>query len=342
MKKIFLCATLLTVTTCTLTSFNKKSFSWELLELYENTTYSMAGLKQVEEYNPDNDIISLPSLNDKDLFECINDLSICRREEVRKQLYIYLTRGRNYIKNSIRRSNLYMDIIKEEFKKHPDIPDDIMLLPLLESGFNPHAVSRSNAVGLWQFIRSTSRILGLKNNWWIDERRNIEKSTRAAICHLKNLYGIFNSWELALAAYNCGSVNVKKAMRRTRTENFWELRKTGTLTTETNEYVSRFAALLLIYKNQKLFGIYDEIGSVDEIETQNIILLYPMNIYRISKVTGVPLRTIRKLNPELKRNITPPYYRRYNFRIPEIAIKQIKLKRNKLYVKRFTKNSITI
>ncbi|MDY6935702.1 MAG: lytic transglycosylase domain-containing protein [Spirochaetota bacterium] len=316
MKRIIISTTLATISFSALTCIDRKTLCWNLFNLFEDATYREEGLKKIIKYNPDEDTITLPTLNDKNFFESINDLSICRRKEVRTLLYIYLTKKRDHVKRAIRRSYLYIDIIKNEFDKYPSIPKDIMLLPLLESGFNPYAISRSRAVGLWQFIRPTSRRLGLKNDKWIDERRDIVKSTNAAIRHLRNLYWIFDSWELSLAAYNGGGGRVRRAINKTGINDFWKLKKTNTLKTETKEYVSRYAALMLIYKNQKLFGIHEEMKDIEKFDTESIVLKYPVNMRHVSKITGVPLATIRKLNPELIRNAIPPYYREYSFRVP--------------------------
>lgn len=316
--------------------FDKNLFSRSLFNLFMDKVYTEEGLERVVNFDPDNDILFLPELENKDFFQSVNDLSICRRREVRKFVYIYLTTGRNYVKRSIENSDSYLRVIEEIIKKN-DIPMDISLLPLLESGFNPYAVSRSKAVGLWQFIQGTSMRFGLKTDRWLDERRDIEKSTHAAIRHLKNLYNIFDNWELSLAAYNGGAGHVKRAMLKTGKECFWELRKTGRLCRETSEYVARFAALLLIYKNQEIFDIEDELNLIEIPETEKIVLEYPVNINRISKISGISARTLRKLNPQLKRNITPPYYKKYTLRLPAEAKERLKKNKKIIYRIKFTR-----
>ena len=301
----------------TLVALDTKSFCWNLLDLFTDTEFSEEGLQKAIEYEPNMDHFFLPTLEGKELFASIDDLSICRREEVRKFLYMYLTVGREYVKNSIYRSYMYVDIIEDILEEYPEVPEDIALLPLLESGFSPHAVSRSGAVGLWQFMYPTSRMLGLKVNSWVDERRDIEKSTRAAIRHLKNLYRIYGSWELALSAYNGGAGHVSRTMNRTGIEDFWKLTRSGELRNETSEYVARYAALVLIYKNRELFNIGHDLKPLPEMdETENMVLQYPVNIHSFSKISGVPVKTLKKLNPELKRNVTPPYTKKYTLRVP--------------------------
>ena len=316
MRKVVIFSILLAIPIALLLSFNQNPVCGKLFQLFEDTTFKAEGLKRIQEYNPDKDTLCIPPLENKGFFESIDDLSIFRRREVRKLVYIYLTSYREYVKRAIRRSFLYIDIIEEKLREYPEIPKEIALLPLLESGFNPYAVSKSRAVGLWQFISSTSKTLGLRNDRWIDERMDIEKSTKAAIYHLKNLYRIFKSWELTLAAYNGGGYHIKRAIHKTGINDFWKLQKSGVLKVETSEYVSRFAALILIFKNQKNCGIQKEIESIETVDTKSVVLKYPLNIQNISIITGIPLTTIRKFNPELKRNVIPPYYREYRFRIP--------------------------
>ncbi|HOO73028.1 MAG TPA: transglycosylase SLT domain-containing protein [Spirochaetota bacterium] len=320
----------------TVIGFNQNLFSWGLFNLFTDQSYTQEGLNAVEDFNPDKDILYLPQIGDKDIFESMDDLSICRKPEVRKFIFVYLTRGREYTIRSIERSYLYKDIISDIFKKEHDIPEEIALLPLLESGFNPHAVSRSRAVGLWQFVSNTSKPLGLKNDRWIDERKDIEKSTEAAIRHLRHLYAMFNSWELALSAYNGGAGHVARAIKKTGTKNIWELSKTGALSSETSEYLCRFIALVMIYKNQRLFDIYDEIMIPETHKTETFIVKYPIKIKELSLVSGVPEETIETYNPELNQSIIPPYYKNYSLRVPVEAKEKLRENEKELYRNKFS------
>ncbi|MCP4131406.1 MAG: transglycosylase SLT domain-containing protein [bacterium] len=317
-------------------------FSWGLFNLFSDTSFSEEGLQKSVDFDPDKDILYLPKLEGKKLFESVDDLSICRKKDVRKYIYIYLTTGRKFAIRSIERSYLYMGIIDDIFEKNSDIPKDIALLPLLESGFSPNAVSRSKAMGLWQFMKSTSKPLGLKRNKWVDERRDIEKSTNAAIRHLRHLHKSLGSWELALAAYNGGGGHVRRSMKKSGTSEIWSLIDSGAMKQEPSEYVPRYLALLLIYKNQSLFGIKDEISIPETFDTENITLEFPVNIKDVSKVCEVPLKTIKKFNPELNHHITPPYNKEYSLRLPAEVKDKFKLNKKKLYkykfkgVKRYT------
>ncbi len=316
--------------------FSDVSFSWRLFDILTSSGTTAETAKWISEFNPESDLLFLPPLGNKPFFDAVDDLSICRNGEVRKFIYLYLTAGRPYVTAAIGRSGPYVDMLREKVRECGGVPEDIALLPLLESGFNPMAVSRSNAVGLWQFLGGTSRMLGLRSDKWVDERRDLDKSTEAAVRHLKNLYSIFNCWDLTLAAYNGGAGYVKRAMLRTHRSSFCELQKAGVLRAETSEYVARYAALMVIYKNQELFGIADEVKMESSGEIERLVLEYPANIRTISEISGVPLETIRKLNPALKTNLTPPYVKNYVLRLPAEAKKILESGEAGLYAVKFS------
>jgi membrane-bound lytic murein transglycosylase D len=304
-------------TTMFLICFGQNLFSWELSNIFIELKLTEDEFKRTMGFNLDEDFIHLPAIGDKNIFKAAHDLSICRNEDVRKFIYVYLNKGRPYLKRSIEQSYLYLNTIEEILKENPDIPQEISLLPLLESGFNPHAVSKSKAVGLWQFMDATSKILGLKNDKWVDERRDVKKSTRAAIRHLRGLYKKFNSWELALAAYNGGCNYLSKSLNATNTQDLWTLRDTGVLYNETHEYVPRYIALMLIYKNQKIFVIKNEITIPTPKKVKTIALKKQTNLDKKKKKLKIPLSTIKSLNPELKQDITPPVAN-YLLHLPDV------------------------
>jgi membrane-bound lytic murein transglycosylase D len=313
---------------------NKKLLSWELFELFTDSKFTREGLSRVENFNPDKDILYLPTLKGKNLFQAVGDLSITRKKSVRKYIYYYLTSGRKYLIRSIERSYLYEDIIQDVFSNNRDIPEELSLLPLIESSFDPNAVSESRAMGLWQFIRTTASTLGLTHNHWIDERRNVKKSTEAAVDHLRNLYGIFHSWGLVLAAYNGGAGYIKRIMDKTGVKDFWALEKSGLLRKETRDYVPKFIALLIIYKNQRLFGIRDEIDIPEKRDDGYVTLNRAVDLHRVAELTGVSVPMIKKLNPELKHDITPPSPKKYRLLLPAEGKKKLQENRNRLYTNR--------
>ncbi len=303
--------------------FSTWAMAWSLTDL-------MNGHPVQQTFDPENDIVFLPECG-KDFFADVEDLSVLRRKEVRRFLYLYLTRGRDFTIRGIERSSMYKDVIDQIFAENPDIPEDLAFLPLLESGFNPSAVSRSRAVGLWQFMKNTSEPLGLKKNKWVDDRRSIEKSTRAAVRHLRGLYRPFGSWELALAAYNGGGGHVRRSMEKADTSDFWKLQETGILRNETSEYVPRFAALLIICRNLDMFRICDDINYSAAAETDTIRLKYSVPLSAVSRYSGSSVMTIRRLNPELSMNVTPPEGHDFKLRLPVRNIKKLAGNLDSLY-----------
>ncbi len=310
--------------------------SWGLFNLFMDTSYSPEGLEKVYTFDPDRDILYLPQLKDKDIFESSRDLSICRNKAVRKHIYLYLTSKREYLIRGIERSYRYDGMIQEALRKNRDIPEELALLPLLESCFDPRAVSKSKAVGLWQFVGNTSKPLGLQTDQWVDERRDVEKSTSAAIRHLRNIRGCFPDWALTLAAYNGGAGYVKRTMEKTGIRDFWKLREGGFFRDETSEYIPKYIALMVIYKNQRLFGVSDDIKIPKKTESGLYTLQYPVDLRDVSRLAGVPLHTIRDLNPEINANLTPPGKKNYQLRIPIDAKKNLDAKTDVLYKNRLT------
>jgi membrane-bound lytic murein transglycosylase D len=188
-------------------------------------------------------------------------------------------------------------------------------LALIESGFNPYAYSRSKASGPWQFIYPTGKRYGLKADWWIDERRDPEKSTIAAAKYLKDLFDIFDCWYLAAAGYNAGEGKIAKAMKRYRTEDFWELTKYGYLKRETKDYVPQMIAAALIAKNPETYGFvgieYQEPLSYDKVKVPEVT-----DLRLIAQACEVTIEEIKALNPELSRWCTPLNFPDYEIKIP--------------------------
>ncbi len=305
--------------------------SWSLFDLFSDTRFTEEGLERVLSFDPERDILYLPAIEGKDIFEASRDMSVYRNRAVRMHVYLYLTSKREYMLKAIRRSYIYEGAIREALKQNKDLPEELGLLPLLESCFNPYAVSSSRAVGLWQFLENTSRPLGLKSNRWVDERRSVEKSTAAALRHLRSMRSIFPRWDLALAAYNGGAGYMKRTMNATGVRDYWQLREKGLLRAETAEYVPKFIALMLIYRNQKLFGVADEIARPEKTAIAHLALERPVDLKDVERLSGVPVRTLMELNPELNSTLTPPTVKEYRLLLPEAALKKIEGREKELY-----------
>jgi len=162
-------------------------------------------------------------------------------------------RGRKHFSRYLERSELFIPFILPLLRENK-MPEDLVYLAMIESGFNNLARSHAKAVGPWQFVAATGKRYGLAVNWWVDERRDTHKSTLAAIAYLKDLHGMFGSWELAAASYNAGEGKVARAIRRYGTEDFWALSRHRYLRQETRDYVPKIIAAAIVAKNRTQFG----------------------------------------------------------------------------------------
>ena len=214
----------------------------------------------------------------------------------------------------LKRSGKYIPMMKDILKE-AGLPEDLVYLAMIESGFNPCAYSRRRASGPWQFIYGTGKKYGLVVNWWIDERRNPEKSTVAAARYLKDLYDQFSCWYLAAAGYNAGAGKISRAIRRYRTEDFWELARHRYLRRETKNYVPKMIAAALIAKEPEKYGFtdieYDEPIRYDKVEITDAT-----DLRVIAQCCDTDPKTIKTLNPELTRWCTPPNYAGYQIKMP--------------------------
>lgn len=233
---------------------------------------------------------------------------------VNKSLFLFSERIKERFSLYLERSGKYVDMMKDVLRKK-NMPEDIVFLSLIESGFNPNAYSVARAVGPWQFIASTAKRYGLKIDWWKDERKDPVKSTTAAADYLSDLHDMFGSWSLAMAAYNAGEGRILKALNRTRSDDYWTLLKTSQIRTETKEYVPRFIAAGMIAANPKEYGFeglaYHAPLSFDEVTLNN-----PVDLDVAAGCAEVAVNVIRELNPELRRWSTPPNVPSYILRIP--------------------------
>ena len=301
--------------------------------LYAGTFFSAFPLNAVDDPSVTQTIIFSENTN-SDIFAGLEDLSVLRHAEVRQALFVYLTSGRVYAQRALDRAKSNIDLVTPVFEEQKSFPAMIAYLPLLESGYSPTAVSRMKAVGVWQIISPTALSLGLSINPFIDERRNVEKSTRAARAHLTNLYRTFGSWDLALAAYNCGSSRVRKAMRRSKTDDYWVLASNGSLRRETAEYLPRYAALSLIAMYNTLFNMEANKNRGDSPDTY--ILDFPVRIPDIADLLRVDESEIRQLNPECIGILTPPG-KPYEIKVPAGSAEILSANADSLYRIRFSK-----
>jgi membrane-bound lytic murein transglycosylase D len=228
------------------------------------------------------------------------DVPMVWNDRVQRSLYFYLRIRASTIDRWFFRANYYLPIMKKMFADS-GLPQDLAYLPLIESGFNPLAYSYAHASGIWQFIASTGKTYGLRRSFWIDERRDPIRSTEAAIGFLRKLNNDFNDWHLALAAYNCGENGVARNIARSKTRDFWNLKK---LPRQTRNYVPFYLAALTIAKNPRCFGVVMPPTGTMPLDTIHLTACIALG--DIAAGLGAELDTLKKLNPHIMRWCTSP------------------------------------
>src|SRR5271163_548995 len=232
-----------------------------------------------------------------------HDLPLTVNDEVLSFLNFFQTpRGRAIVETGLRRSGRYREMIARVLHEE-GVPQDLIYLAQAESAFQPLALSRAGARGIWQFVAYRGMEYGLRHTWWVDERQDPEKATRAAAQHLRDLYGMFGDWYLAMAAYNCGPGNVQKGIERTGYADFWELYKRNVLPKETRNYVPIILALTLIAKDAAHYGISTE--AEPPLETDIVKPGRAIDLRLVAETIDVDADTLRNLNPALLRLATP-------------------------------------
>jgi membrane-bound lytic murein transglycosylase D len=232
-----------------------------------------------------------------------HDLPTTVNDEVLSFLNFFQTpRGRAIVETGLRRAGRYREMIARVLREE-GVPQDLIYLAQAESAFQPTALSRAGARGMWQFVAYRGQEYGLRHTWWLDERQDPEKATHAAAQHLRDLYKMFGDWYLAMAAYNCGPGNVQKAIERTGYADFWELYRRNVLPKETKNYVPIILALTLIAKDAPHYGIQAEPESPEPSD-----MVKPgraIDLRLVAETIDVDVETLRALNPSLLRLATP-------------------------------------
>ncbi len=246
--------------------------------------------------------------------EVTYDFPVVVNRQVEFYLNLFQGRQRKYFRRWLARSTRYLPLIRRELQQ-AGLPADLAYLAMIESGFNPSAYSRAHAAGLWQFIRGTGRNYGLRIDSWVDERREPEKATRAAVAYLASLYNEFNDWYLAVAAYNAGEGKIRRAIKRYRTRDFWQLARHRYLRLETKRYVPKLIAAIMIARNPEKYGFTD-VEYQDPVRYEMVKVPPRTDLAAVAVAAGTSVKEIRRLNNELRRNLTPPRRDGYRLKIP--------------------------
>lgn len=251
----------------------------------------------------------------------IFDLPITYNTRVQHWIHYFQKNGKPYFKKWIERSYKYIPAIQHVLKQR-GLPNDLAYVAMIESGFSSHAVSTADAVGPWQFIKATAERFGLQISWWIDERKDFHKSTVAAANYISSLYKMFNSWYLVAAAYNMGENRVKRMIQKHQTTNFWILSKQGALSQETQNYVPKLIAAMLISKAPALYG-FREINAQDPVPYDYIFVPGGTDLSGLASHLGVNHEYLKEMNPELLHGFIPKFIQSHKIKIPKGSTKMV-------------------
>jgi peptidoglycan lytic transglycosylase D len=241
------------------------------------------------------------------------DLPVEVNDTVLSFIRIFQNARRKEFVGGLVRSGRYLDVMKRIFREE-GIPEDLVYTALIESSFKSNAYSRARAKGFWQFISGTAKRYDLRMDWWVDERSDFEKSTRAAARYLKDLYGMFGDWYLALAGYNAGENKIVYGLNRSGVNSFWELSDTRYIRQETKNYVPAILAGMIIAKDPAKYGFDEELEQPVQFDTVSVD--YTVDLRLVAECAGVALEEIKTLNPELTRLTTPSRVSSYTLRLP--------------------------
>ena len=245
------------------------------------------------------------SVTDKEYLQRLADMNsfitLPFNETVRNYIILYSEKMPTKMKSMLALSQYYFPIFEEIFDRY-GLPKELKYMAVIESAFNPVAVSRAGAKGMWQFMYNTAKMYGLTINSFVDERLDPVKSADAAARYMRDAYRIFGDWNLAISSYNCGSGNVNKAMRRSGSREFWPVY--NYLPRETRGYVPAFVGAMYAFTYYREHGLVPETDSMPvQVDTFHIRRM--LHFQQVSALTGVSVEMLKKLNPQYVHDIVP-------------------------------------
>ena len=266
-------------------------------------------IHQTYDYIPDANYAEIA-----DRIECINtEIPLTFNKTVKSFIDYFSVRNRDYTRGVLEKKDYYFSII-EPYLKEYGLPDELKYLAIVESGLVPRAQSRASAVGLWQFMPSTGRSYGLSNSWYIDERMDPNQATDAACRYLKSLYNTFGRWDLAIAAYNCGPGNVRKAIRRSGyKKDFWQIYLY--LPRETRSYIPQFIAINYVLNYAEEHNLFPN-QKLSLALSDTIVVNQYLHLATFAHFAGIALEELLDLNPSIKRGVIPEGARGFSLNVP--------------------------
>lgn len=257
---------------------------------------------------------SVPESTEKNLSVPLYDFPIVMNKQVEMYLNLFQGKQRRHFQKWLARSGKYAPLMESELSK-AGLPKDLIFLSMIESGYNQRAYSRARAVGLWQFMRATGRQYNLTVDNYVDERRDAEKSTKAAVAFLNDLYTEFGDWHLAVAAYNAGPGKIRNGLKRYKVDNFWDLAKHNYLKLETKRYVPKLIAAIILSRDADRYG-FNNVDYAEPLAYDTLDVPSGMSLDAIAIASGTETKLIKELNQELHKAKTPANRSSYAVKIP--------------------------
>lgn len=271
------------------------------------------------------DHINLPGISQNDSmipeddFPLINENGqkkiLLENKYVKTWIKYFTVKDRERLIRFLNRGQQYKEIVQNTLNEN-DLPEELYYLAMIESGYQNYARSSAQAVGVWQFISGTATRYGLKIDHHIDERKDPIRSTEAAAKYLRDLYNVFGSWHLAMAAYNAGEMRILRAIFKAKTRNFWELVEAKALPRETAEYVPKFIAMALIAKNPQKYSLVINENILSYPTLQAVEVPGSLSLANLAKIANIDLKLLIKVNPHLTQYRTPANTEKYEVWIP--------------------------
>ncbi len=244
----------------------------------------------------------------------IFDLPVTYNSKVSRWITFFQTRGKKFFRDWLEKSYRYMPTIQAQLKA-AGLPTDLAYMVMIESGFSATAVSSAKAVGPWQFIGTTGKNYGLKQTHWLDERRDLNKSTQAAVKYLRDLHKEFGSWYLVAASYNMGEGGLRRRIKKHGTSDYWELVRRNALPQETQDYVPKILAALMIAKAPNLYG-FRNLNPASPLNTEIVLAPSGVDIDLLADHLNITRKSLRDLNAQLTSGYIPKSVSGYNIRVP--------------------------
>ena len=266
-------------------------------------------IHQAYDYIPDTNYAEIA-----DRMGCLDtEIPLTFNKTVKSFIDYFSVRNRDYTRGVLEKKDYYFSIIEPYLKEH-GLPDDLKYLAIVESGLVPRAQSRAGAVGLWQFMPSTGRSYGLSNSWYIDDRMDPNQATDAACRYLKSLYNTFGRWDLAIAAYNCGPGNVRKAIRRSGyKKDFWQIYRY--LPRETRSYIPQFIAINYVLNYAEEHNLFPD-QKLSLALSDTIVVNQYLHLATFAHFADIALEELLNLNPSIKRGVIPEGVRSFSLNVP--------------------------